>query len=162
MYDICAHVCFIYTYAYKIAHTRIHNTQTHIYIVCIYLQTVLNRERYYQSGRHFSRACRIKLKEKRGEKKGMRDVYRIFGFLSDILYGLLFCLIIVHLTNFVDPFLFDVRSGGTAEECGDATGGTVRDCVVLCILQLHVLSHKWFLFLLLSRWSYRSVPYAGC
>lgn len=44
----------------------------------------------------FFAARRIKF-NRRGKKKW--DVYRIFGFLSDILYDLLFCLIIVHLTK---------------------------------------------------------------
>lgn len=36
----------------------------------------------------------------------------------------------MHLTNFVDPFLSDARSEGTAEECiGDATGNNTHDYI---------------------------------
>lgn len=57
-------------------------------------------------------------------KKGKNKMYiESFGFLSDILYDLLFCLIIVRVwRKFVDPFLSKIWSGETAEECGDATG----------------------------------------
>lgn len=44
----------------------------------------------------------------------------------------------MHLTNFVDPFLSDARSEGTAEECGDATGNNTHDYIILNFLFIYI------------------------
>lgn len=57
------------------------------------------------------------------------------------------------LTNFVDPFLSDARSGGTAEECGDATGNNIHYYIhyiyiyiIAFIVRINALSSDFFLF----------------
>lgn len=86
--------------------------------------------------RHFSRARHIRPKKQKKEKrKRKKRVSRIFRFLSDITYGLLFCLTILCAFDELHGSFLVWRSKrrNCRRMCGDATGNNTHDYIIFFI-----------------------------